>query len=167
MNPYKELRQLAGYTQKKFCDEFGFSKQTLISIEAGVYADLSDRMLAAIYTAAENKGVVSDLVGNLDAAYEMWRLAERQNVIPAVKKYLPVVWDEKMSPMGFFIAQTTGSVQGFAKRLKVQTSTLLRYVSGEQPDMPMPLRVALVDCGYEHLGQLEKAQMDWVRDYVK
>lgn len=162
-NPYKELRQLAGYTQKRFCDEFGFSKQTLISIEAGVYADLSDRMLAAITAACDNKGIA---VSNLAAGYEAWRLSERQNVAPAVKGYNPVVWDEKRSPMYFFITQTTGSVQGFAKRLKVQTSTLLRYVSGEQADMPMPLREALVDCGYEYLGQLEKAQQDWVRDYV-
>jgi DNA-binding XRE family transcriptional regulator len=164
MNPYKQLRQLAGYTQKQFCDEFGFAKQTLISVEAGVYADLSDRMLAAITAACDSKGIV---VSDLAAGYEMWRLAERQNVPDAVKKYLPTVWNEKQSPMFFFINQTVGSVQGFAKRLKVQTSTLLRYVSGEQPDMPMPLREALVDCGYEHLGQLEKAQMDWVRDYVK
>lgn len=164
MNPYKELRQLAGYTQKRFCDEFGFSKQTLISIEAGVYADLSDRMLAAIATACDNKSVK---YGDIAKEYELWRLSERQNVIPAIKNYNPTVWDEKVSPMGFFIAQTTGSVQGFAKKLKVQTSTLLRYTSGEQPDMPMPLRVALVDCGYRNLGQLEKAQLDWVRDYVK
>ena len=161
-NPYKELRIAAGYTQKKFCDEFGFSKQTLISIEAGVYADLSDRMLAAIVTACDNKGIASD---NLAANYELWRLSERQNVPDAIKNYMPVVWDDKQSPMGFFIAQTTGSVQGFAKRLKVQTSTLLRYVSGEQPDMPMPLREALVDCGYQNLGLLEKAQQEWVRDY--
>lgn len=164
MNPFKKLRQEAGYTQKKFCDEFGFSKQTLISIEAGVYADLSDRMLASIATACDNKGV---RYGDIAKDYELWRLSERQNVAPAIQNYAPVVWDDKQSPMGFFIAQTTGSVQGFAKKLKVQTSTLLRYVSGEQPDMPMPLRVALVDAGYKHLGQLEKAQQDWVRDYVK
>ena len=164
MNPFKKLRLEAGYTQKKFCDEFGFSKQTLISIEAGVYADLSDRMLSAIAQACESKGI--EVGYDLPGLYELWRLSERQNVPDAIKKYNPVVWDEKTSPMGFFIAQTTGSVQGFAKKLKVQTSTLLRYVSGEQPDMPMPLRVALVDSDYKYLGWLEKAQMDWVRDYV-
>lgn len=166
MNPYKELRTLAGYTQKKFCDEFGFSKQTLISIEAGVYADLSERMIAAIYAACDSRGVSSDVIGNLAAAYELWRLSERENVPDAIKNYNPVMWDETRSPMGYFIAQTTGSVQGFAKKLKVQTSTLLRYTSGEQPDMPMPLMVALVDCGYKNLEQLVKAQMNWVRDYV-
>lgn len=164
MNPYKELRQLAGYTQKRFCDEFGFSKQTLISIEAGVYADLSERMVLAIETACANRGISVD---GLCGDYNIWRIEQRRGVPDAIKNYAPVIWDDKVSPMGFFIAQTTGSVQGFAKRLKVQTSTLLRYVSGEQPDMPMPLRVALVDCGYKNLGQLEKAQMDWVRDYVK
>jgi DNA-binding XRE family transcriptional regulator len=164
MNPYKQLRQLAGYTQKAFCDEFGFAKQTLISVEAGVYADLSDRMLTAIEMACVSKGIT---YGNIAADYELWRLSERQNVPDAVKNYNPVTWNEKQSPMFFFISQTVGSVQGFAKRLKVQTSTLLRYVSGEQPDMPMPLREALVDCGYKNLGQLEKVQMDWVRDYVK
>jgi len=163
MNPFKKLRQEAGYTQKRFCDEFGFSKQTLISIEAGVYADLSDRMLAAIVSVCDSKGVK---YGDIAKEYELWRLSERQGVPDAIKNYNPTVWDEKTSPMGFFIAQTTGSVQGFAKKLKVQTSTLLRYVSGEQPDMPMPLRVALVDSDYKHLGRLEKAQMDWVRDYV-
>lgn len=165
MNPYKKLRQEAGYTQKQFCDEFGFSKQTLISIEAGVYADLSDRMLASIAQACESKGI--EVGYDLPGLYELWRLSERQSVPDAIKKYNPTMWDEKRSPMACFIAQTTGSVQGFAKKLKVQTSTLLRYASGEQPDIPMPLMVALIDCGYEYLEQLVKAQQNWVRDYVK
>jgi len=173
INPYAFLRKQAGYTQAAFCDEFGFAKQTLISIEQGVYAELSDRMLEAIYNACAIKGLdrgsllaVEYGTDSLREAYFDYRLSERRDVPDAIKNYMPMSWTAEMSPMAAFVAQTTGSMQGFAKKLKVQTATILRYASGEQPMMPMPLREALVDCNYRHLGLLEKNQQEWIRDYA-
>lgn len=169
LNPYKFLRTHAGYTQASFCREYGFSKQTLISIEQGVYAELSSRMVTAITDACWDKGIDPQGVliaeyGTRDLAtvYEAYRQFERENVPPAIVGYVPTESTPELSPMHFFVKNTTGSVQGFAKVLKIQTSTLLRYIRGQQADMPGPLYEALYRAGYRHLDELIKAQTEWV-----
>lgn len=171
-NPYKHLRERAGYTQKKFCTEFDFAKQTLLSIEQGVYEELSVRMLAAIDLACDNAdiSVEEELAAeygtaSLTAAYRMWRVAERANCDVRIVRFTPVPSMNK-SPMEVFVQSTTGSVQGFAKQLKVQTATILSYTTGKQKDMPHPIREALADAGYEHIGTLEKLQNDWNKDHA-
>lgn len=167
MNPYKFLRQRAGYTQKRFCDDFNFAKQTLISIEQGVYEDLSERMLIAMSDACGTAGL--DMTGELEAeygdrslaaVYKAWRREERSNCDVRIVDYVPVEANE-LSPMHWFVKDTVGSVQGFAKQLKVQTAILLSYIRGKQKEMPYPLREALVDAGYPHVALLEKYQTEW------
>lgn len=172
-NPYKHLRERAGYTQKRFCDEYGFAKQTLISIEQGVYEELSTRMITAILDACLLSGI--DATAELSAeyaddtiaaTYRQWRVAQRYNCDPRIIEYNPAtaVYPESsdnFSPMHWFVKNTTGSVQGFAKQLKVQTAILLGYIRGEQKDMPYPLREALSDAGYPYIKELEKEQTDW------
>jgi transcriptional regulator with XRE-family HTH domain len=170
MNPYKFLRQRAGYTQKRFCDDFNFAKQTLISIEQGVYEDLSERMLIAMSEACGTAGL--DMTGELEAeygdkslatAYKTWRREERSNCDVRIVDYVPVETNE-LSPMHWFVKDTVGSVQGFAKQLKVQTAILLSYIRGKQKEMPYPLREALVDAGYPHVALLEKYQTEWNKE---
>lgn len=167
-NPYKHLREKAGYTQKKFCDEFDFAKQTLLSIEQGVYEELSTRMINAIWDACRNADVdlpmsLVDEYGapGLPDLYARWRRVERASCDVRIVKYVPEYHFSDLSPMHWFVQSTTGSVQGFAKQLKVQTATILSYTTGKQKDMPHPLREALVDAGYAHIGMLEKLQNDW------
>lgn len=170
-NPYKHLRERAGYTQKKFCTEFDFAKQTLLSIEQGVYEELSVRMLAAIDLACDNAdiNVEEELAAeygtaSLTSVYARWRRVERASCDSRIVKYVPEYHFSDLSPMHWFVQSTTGSVQGFAKQLKVQTATILSYTTGKQKDMPHPIREALVDAGYEHIGLLEKLQNDWNKD---
>lgn len=170
-NPYKHLRERAGYTQKKFCTEFDFAKQTLLSIEQGVYEELSVRMLAAIDLACDNAdiSVEEELAAeygtaSLTSVYARWRRVERASCDVRIVKYVPEYHFSDLSPMHWFVQSTTGSVQGFAKQLKVQTATILSYTTGKQKDMPHPIREALADAGYEHIGLLEKLQNDWNKD---
>lgn len=167
-NPYKFLREQAGYTQKKFCDEFDFAKQTLLSIEQGVYEEISVRMHAAIVNACLFANVnMGDLLieeyGNdsLLDAYKRWRETERANCDQRIVGYVPWAGTATESPAAFFVKETVGSMQGFAKQLKVQTAILLAYVTGKQKDMPYPLREALADAGYPYIDVLEKMQNDW------
>ena len=166
-NPYKHLRERAGYTQKRFCDDFDFAKQTLLSIEQGVYEELSTRMIVAIETACayRDRDVEEELAGeygtaSLTAAYRMWRVAERANCDLRILRYVPV-GSSDISPMALFVQSTTGSVQGFAKQLKVQTATILSYTTGKQKEMPIPLQEALTDAGYAHTIDLMKYQQEW------
>lgn len=167
-NPYKFLRERAGYTQKKFCDQFDFAKQTLLSIEQGVYEELSTRMINAIYDSCDAAGI--DLpetlfeeygAPGLPELYARWRRVERASCDQRIVEYVPAPIAGDLSPMHWFVKNTIGSVQGFAKQLKVQPATLLSYITGKQKDMPHPLREALADAGYVHMGMLEKLQNDW------
>jgi len=166
-NPYKFLRERAGYTQKRFCEEFDFAKQTLISIEQGVYSELSDRMLFAIMHACDRAGINSmdELKAEYDTqflivAYHEYRVYERSQFKIG---YTPVTGDNK-SPMELFVESTTGSVQGLAKKLKVQTAIILAYMTGKQKEMPIPLQEALSDAGYAHTVTLMKYQNDWIKN---
>lgn len=169
-NPYKFLREKCGLTQKKFCDEYGFAKQTLISIEQGVYEDLSNRMQTSIEMACETAGI--DLkdelwqeydVYNLSNAYSLYRIYAREDFVIDT---LPRAGTAKLSPMHFLVKETTGSVQGFAKKIKVQTAILLSYITGKQKDMPYPLQEALRDTGYAHTEELVRLQNDWIKHNV-
>lgn len=168
-NPYKFLREKCGYTQKRFCDDFDFAKQTLISIEQGVYEELSTRMVTSMLEACHLAGVnISDElideydVYNLPTAYSLYRMHERQQFTTA---YVPMTSNNK-SPMQLFVESTTGSVQGLAKKLKVQTAIILAYMTGKQKEMPIPLQEALADAGYAHTVTLMKLQNDWIKNNV-
>jgi DNA-binding XRE family transcriptional regulator len=169
-NPYKFLREKCGLTQKRFCDEYGFAKQTLISIEQGVYEDLSNRMQTAIEAACHDAGVsVEDELVNeygaasLPIAYNLYRIYERESFVVDT---LPRAGTAELSPMHFLVKETTGSVQGFAKKIKVQTAILLSYITGKQKDMPYPLQEALRDTGYAHTEELVRLQNDWIKHNV-
>lgn len=166
-NPYKFLRERAGYTQKRFCEEFDFAKQTLISIEQGVYEELSTRMLSAMNEACalSDIDISSELAAEyrttlLPLAYLEYRVQERSQFKIG---YTPVTGVNK-SPMELFVENTTGSVQGLAKKLKVQTAIILAYMTGKQKEMPIPLQEALADAGYAHTVTLMKYQNDWIKN---
>ena len=166
-NPYKFLREKCGLTQKQFCDEYGFAKQTLISIEQGVYEDLSNRMQTSIEMACVAAGIdVKDElwqeydVYNLPNAYSLYRIYAREDFIIEAR---PRAGTAELSPMHFLVKDTTGSVQGFAKKIKVQTAILLSYITGKQKEMPYPLQEALQDTGYAHTEELVRLQNDWIK----
>ena len=173
MNPFKFLREKSGLTQKKFCDEYRFAKQTLISIEQGVYEELSERMIASITFACHEHDVDMGMelaaeygTFKLSEAYADWRRAERANCYERIIWWEPRPGTKQYSPMHFFVKESMGSVQGFAKQLKVQTAILLSYITGKQKEMPAPLRAALLDAHYPYLNELIDLQRDWVRKLV-
>lgn len=164
-NPFALLRERAGFTQKRFCEEFKFAKQTVIGIESGVYPELSDRMIDAIGLAC-TKGGISEWetlmeeweTPYLNKAYLRWKLNERLAVdFPLVQ----IRFTDEYSPMHFFVKDTVGSVQGFAKKLKVPPAMILRYIRGDQRFMPMSLMEALSDINYRDREDLQKQQAEW------
>lgn len=164
-NPYARLREHAGYTLKRFCEEYKFAKQTVIGIESGMYPELSERMIAAITDAGRDSNMLELLLDEYDTpyltrAYEQWRIDSRMALnLPTVElRY------NELSPMHYFVKDTVGSVQGFAKKLKVPPATLLRYIRGEQKHMPMEIRTALHDAGCTQIEQLEKINFSWINE---
>lgn len=164
-NPYALLRERAGFTMKRFCEDYKFAKQTIIGIESGMYPELSERMLEAIGLACTRSGISEwqTLIDEyetpyLSKAYEQWRKLERLQVkLPSVG----IRFTDEFSPMHFFVKDTVGSVQGFAKKLKVPPAMILRYIRGEQRLMPLSLLGALSDVGYKDLNELQNKQAEW------
>jgi len=170
-NPYVRLRELCGLSQKKFADKHSFGKMTMVYLESGMYTGVSDRQSIALGRECAEKGVdakrvLEDEFGavSLNDAYLAWRSADRRLRAPSVlaKVAPPFVGDAEVSPVGRFVAETTGSLQGFCKLLKVPSITMTRYMRGETLTFPEALREALEDVRYPHVDALEKAQADWL-----
>lgn len=171
INPYAYLRNKAGLSQRKFCAEFKFAKQTLVGIEKGFYPTLSSRMVDAVMEACNRVDIdpglaLLDEYGTpyLDRAYAAWQLQDRDGAL--LHTWRPDLLNPSVSPMEEFVSDTVGSVQGFAKLLKVPPATLTRYMEGKQAMMPTSIFVALEAVKYPHLRELQAAQREWVKTYV-
>lgn len=170
-NPYIRLRELCGMSQKKFADKHGFGKMTMVYLESGMYTGVSDRQSIALGKECSEKNVnaLQVLLEEYDAtslneAYLAWRSEDRKLRAPSVlaKVAPPFVGDVDTSPVGKFVAETTGSLQGFCKLLKVPSITMTRYIRGETASLPDAFREALEDVRYPHIKELEKAQAEWL-----
>jgi DNA-binding XRE family transcriptional regulator len=173
VNPYAFLRNRAGLSQRKFCVKHEFAKQTLVAIEQGMYPDLSDRMVDAIYAAclAVDLDPAVELMDEYDtpylsAAYKSWIALERASVDQRILDYVPTKGTPELSPVALMVRDTTGTVQGFSKSLKLPPATLMRYMRGGQLQMPVSVAEALTQAGYHHVRDLRDKQEDWVVKYV-
>lgn len=170
-NPYTRLRELCGISQKKFGDKYGFAKITLIYLGSGMYTKVSDRQNISLGKECLEKGVdakgfLQDEYGttSLNEAYLAWRSEDRRLKAPSVlaEAAPPFNGNGDLSPVAVFVKETTGSLQGFCKLLKIPSITMTRYMRGETMAMPDALRAALSDIKYPHIEALEAAQLKWV-----
>lgn len=171
-NPFTYLRNKSGMTMRQFCDFYKFAKQTLIGMEAGLYPELSERMLETAKDLGKRFDIriddeLMDAYGTADlqTAYAWWIDSERGKVVPSIRTYNPDQWTDKLSPMHFFVKNTTGSAQGFAKQLKIPPATLMRYVTGKQAEMPSSIERALRAVDYPYMAQLITNQRNWTTTY--
>lgn len=170
-NPYVRLRELCGTTQKGFAAKYGFGKMTMVYLESGMYTRVSDRQSIALGRECAEKGVDAHEVlreeygaGTLNEAYLAWRSEDRKLRAPEVlaKVSPPFTGNEEISPVEQFVKDTTGSLQGFCKLLKVPSITMTRYIRGETLRVPDALLEALEDVKYPHTRELVYAQADWI-----
>jgi DNA-binding XRE family transcriptional regulator len=170
-NPYVRLRELCGASQKGFATKHGFGKMTMVYLEAGMYTRVSDRQSIALGKECNEKGVNAHEVlwdeykgaASLNEAYLAWRSADRKLKAPTVleKASPPFIGDVETSPVEQFVRDTTGSLQGFCKLLKIPSITMTRYIRGETSTVPDALWEAMKDVGYPHIEALANAQADW------
>lgn len=169
-NPYVRLRELCGLSQKKFADKHGFGKMTMVYLESGMYTKVSERQNLALGRECAEKGVDAHAVlseeygvDSLNEAYLAWRSSDRKLRAPSVlaKAAPPFVGDGETSPVGVFVRDTTGSLQGFCKLLKVPSITVTRYMRGETVSMPDALWDAFVDVKFPFAKELADAQFGW------
>ena len=169
-NPYVRLRELCGMSQKKFADKHDFGKMTMVYLESGMYTKVSDRQSIALGKECAQKGIdakrfLQDEYGfsSLNQAYLAWRSEDRRVRAPSVleKASLHFERGEDASPVAQFVTETTGSLQGFCKLLKIPSITMTRYMRGETVKVPDALLSALEDVKYPHAQALFEAQAAW------
>jgi DNA-binding XRE family transcriptional regulator len=169
-NPYVRLRELCGTSQKAFAAKYGFGKMTMVYLESGMYTRVSDRQNVALGKECNEKGVDARQVlaeeysaSTLNEAFWKWRSQERREKAPVVLAKASHLFDYAMaiSPVIQLVSDTTGSLQGFCKLLKVPSITVSRYAKGETATMPSELREALQEAGYPFITDLEVAQEKW------
>tara|TARA_R110002096_G_scaffold401894_1_gene598950 strand:- start:1474 stop:1998 length:525 start_codon:yes stop_codon:yes gene_type:complete len=169
-NPYVRLRELCGASQKGFATTHDFGKMTMVYLESGMYTRVSDRQSIALGRECFNKGVDAHDVlrseysaGSLNEAYLAWRSADRKLRAPTIlaKASPPFRGSSEVSPVAQFVKDTTGSLQGFCKLMKIPSITMTRYIRGETVTAPEALWDAMEDVGYPHIEQLIEAQSKW------
>jgi len=169
-NPYVRLRELCGMSQKKFADKHDFGKMTMVYLESGMYTKVSDRQSIALGKECAEKGIDAKTFlvaeygfSSLNAAYLVWRSEDRKLRSPSVLEKASTPFDSSLeaSPVAAFVRQTTGSLQGFCKLLKIPSITMTRYMRGETVKVPDALLSALEDVKYPHAQALFDAQAAW------
>lgn len=171
-NPYAYLRERTGMTQTAFAAKHGLARQTLVAIEQGVYPSLSDRMIVELGKECHVAGVDARTelmteygVATLSEAYANWRNADRADAADRLSQIAPTMWGKRLSPMHYVVKEFGRGVQGFSKALKIPSSTLLRYIKGEQREMPRSIEEALRAIHYPFLTDLIQRQADWVDEH--
>lgn len=169
-NPYVRLRELCGISQKAFAAKYGFGKMTMVYLESGMYTRVSDRQNISLGKECNEKGVDAKRIleeeyssHTLNEAFWKWRSHERRENAPVVlaKASTSFYSFGDVSPVSQFVVDTTGSLQGFCKLLKIPSITLSRYAKGETATMPIELREALQEAGYPFILDLAEAQTQW------
>lgn len=171
-NPYAHLRKKTGLSQVEFAEKHGLARQTLIGIEKGVYPTLSDRMIVELGKECHAKGIDARYelrehygVDTLSQAYSGWRNADRLENAEGINQLSPVQWTPELSPMHFIVKAFGRGVQGFSKAMKIPSATLLRYIKGEQREMPTSIEEAFRGIGYPFLTDLIERQAAWVDEH--
>lgn len=135
-----------------------------------MYTRVSDRQNIALGKECDEKGVNARQVlaeeyssNTLNEAFWKWRSHERRENAPVVlaKASSTFYSNSDVSPVSQLVSDTTGSLQGFCKLLKVPSITVSRYAKGETAMMPSELREALQEAGYPFSTNLEVAQKKW------
>jgi DNA-binding XRE family transcriptional regulator len=169
-NPYVRLRELCGMSQKKFADKHNFGKMTMVYLESGMYTKVSDRQSIALGKECAEKGVdakkfLAEEYGfsSLNESYLAWRSEDRRVRAPSILEKASTEFNSDMdlSPVAAFVVETTGSLQGFCKLLKIPSITMTRYMRGETTSVPNALLSALEDVKYPHAQALFEAQSEW------
>jgi DNA-binding XRE family transcriptional regulator len=169
-NPYVRLRELCGISQKAFAAKHDFGKMTMVYLESGMYTRVSDRQNVALGKECGEKGVDAKRIldeeygsSTLNEAFWKWRSHERRENAPVVlaKAASTFYSNSDVSPVSQLVSETTGSLQGFCKLLKVPSITISRYAKGETVTMPSELREALLEANYPFISELEDAQEKW------
>lgn len=177
-SPFRRLRLLCGQTGSELmrlaADEHGkpLSRNALIYVEQGMYAAIPPRPVSALMTMCAHAGIdVAEVLeqeygaADLQTANILWQKAVRASHADEIREAF-LDWTTRglsdSSPIYDF-AEQFGTIDAFAKSMKVPTGPLSRYLDGEL-HMPVALITALTDAGLtQHdVTRLDEAHREWL-----
>lgn len=165
-SPFQHLRELGGLSQNAFCAKYGFSKMPLVYTEAAVYPQVSERFRGALFGLMAERGidVAEELreqysYPTLDEATHFYQRLARREFGARIAGVEPTYGSRYESPFGYFVLETAGSHDGFAKKLKVPPASVVRHSTGKTLTMPRTIAAALTEAGYPHLKTLNERQL--------
>lgn len=161
-NPILELLDECGIKPAEFAKEYEFSRQGIDYYINGVYPNLSDKLLDALYDLTFDRGLEWP---DLETEYQEWRADERAAQVDKFHIQPRQVWNEKTSPFDTYVRDTSGNRSRFAKDLKVPVRDVTRYARGEAMAMPLELQAALDEIAFPYKAELIAMQYNWRMDY--
>lgn len=171
MNPIVLLLKRAGVSGRAFEREFGFAHQTMVNATAGTFEAIPKRIVDALAELCFARGVDMDDAlfahfgfENIQNAYQSWRFDERLKY-KDLFQVVPRFGTKNFSPAFFYVKDTTGTQSQFAKKLKVPTASVMRWVSGATLSMPSAIEESLRDVGYPWISALIEGQACWVQEW--
>jgi transcriptional regulator with XRE-family HTH domain len=172
-NPYARLREASGLAQRQFAEKHGVGKMTLVYLEAGVWPKVSERMLSLIEAECAEKNVdIPTLLKqeygtpSLQTAYQQWTIQERREMSEQMSRYEPDQWTKTESPFASLVRRSVGSADGWAKAMKVNQTTVRKYMRGSVRSMPRQIHEAFADTDWPYTRQLLERQAAWTDENI-
>lgn len=168
-NPYAYLREQAGLGHREFARDYKLNRKTLIAIETGQFTTLSTRMIDTLLGACADANVPTGSIleerfdsNSLSEAYAKYQHAQREAFAEEIRKArVDAPAFDDLSPFHYFIKDSTGSLQGFCKKLCVPQTTVARYASGLTRTMPLTIESALNEIHHPDVDTLKERQELW------
>jgi hypothetical protein len=175
VSPFTTLRKLTGLSRGAFQDAAQVSKTTLIYLEAGIYEKNPPKAISPLLSLLEQahvdwQAVLVELYGarDVDQATINWQRAVREHFASDVRKGFdewsghPEMHDD-LSPFEDFARRCFSTLDGFCKKLKVQTGPVHIFQTRPGKDMPIAIERALLDAGLSEgeVRTVRDEQMKW------
>lgn len=174
-NPYLQLREATGLTQRGFEQAADLSHTVVVSLEAGMFPEVSKNQIEKMKAVVTGRGLSWDkTLGTLfgttdfDIAYKVWLVRERRAAAPSLGT-VEVNPTATKSPFLQYVEGTVKTRYAFCQALKVPQASVMRYGSGTTLTMPKSIRDALLDAGKTPAwcDRLEDGQMAWHANRAK
>ena len=164
MNPVDFLVKKTGLSRAELTARHGFGKNLLLKASQGRVQSITPRIEIALWKEWQDRGMDQDLFDqefgtlSLDLAFQRWRAeqrAQRRGQVPTKVEHSQFV-----TPFGRLV-NAVGSISAMAKLLMVADLPVENYAKARTVSMPEPIHDALVELGYPHISELDRAQKKW------
>lgn len=162
--PVDLLVRASGLSRRSFAHKYRVGEQVLLRLSQGRFSRVPDSIIEAVYDAHEIDQLQELLrseygVVDVQSAYAKWRESLPTPALPTEAEL--AAQDRNLSPAQR-LAAAVGSMSKLAKITKTHDYVVRRYVHGETRELPASMRAVMIEQGWPHWAQLDRAQQAWL-----